>query len=347
MQQGSTGQPGSSFQFDTFRVCAILGGLLVAAAVLQAFFELNDGGDYAFWYALEEFARTGAIGVLVLLCAVHLGDAPWGATLRRATPVIGVFVVAAAIAITFKDISDDIGETIWTPLNDLFYYVPITLGAAVFLSATPRGDRVLGSPAYWGRILGVVALVIGFAIGIDDFSDARSDEVWVFLDSFGTTGALALFLLALSLEPASNLKQPQGGQVNVAELLNDVRLPNWIAIGGVVVVVVGILLGFKALDRTDGFWWLLQYWGFYIGLGVMVLIASGGQVGGYKGTHPDLRYVLIGGLVAMFIAGVKFAADADSDQVWAFVDEALAYPGFLALAYVMFEASQRPLRVVR
>ncbi len=347
MQQETTGQAGSTFKLDTFTVCAILGALIVASAVVQAAFELNDGGDYAVWSALEVLARTGAIGVLVLLAALHLGDAPWGASLRRAAPAIGVAVVIASIAIAAKDISDDVGETFWTPLNDFFYYVPITLGAAVFLSAAPRADRVLGNAASWGRVLGAVALVIGLAIAIDDVSNASSDEVWVFLDSFALMGGMALFLLAVSLEPAGSMTQPEGGQLNVAELLNDARLPNWIAIGGVAVIVAGVLLGFNVLSKTDGFWWMLQYWGFYLGLGVMVLIASGGRVAGYGAEHPYLRYALAGGLVAMFIAGVKFAADANSDQVWQFVEEAIAYPGFLALAYVMFEASQRPLRVVR
>jgi hypothetical protein len=347
--QQETSQPESSFKLDTFTVCAVLGALLIASAVLQAIFELNDGGDYAFWYALTVFARVAAAGVLVLLCALHLGDAPWAASLRRAAPAIGIAVVVASIALAAYDVSEGFGETFWTPVNDIFYYIPVTLGVAVFLSATPRGDRVLGSPSQWGRILAAVALVVALAIAIDDVSDAGGDDIWVFLSSFGITAGLALFLLAVSLEPAADMTQPQGGQIKVAELLNDARLPNWIAIGGVAIVVAGVLLGFRSLDAySDGFWVLLQQWGFYLGLGSMVLIASGGQVGGYlRGDHPYLRYALIGGLVGMFIAGVKFAADADSDQFWAFLDEAIAYPGFLALAFVMFEAKQHPLRVVR
>lgn len=348
MQQ-ETGRTGSSFQLDVFTVCAGLGALLIASAVVQAIFELNEGGDYAFWYALTVFARVAAVGVLVLLCALHFSDAPWGASLRRIAPAIGAGVVVASIALTAYDVSEGFGETVWTPLNDLLYYIPVTLGVAVFLSATPRADRVLGSPSEWGRILAAVALVIGLAIAIDDVSDAGGDEIWVFLSSFGILAGLALFLLAVSLEPVGSMIQPQGGQLKLSELLNDARLPNWIAIGALGVIVAGVLLGFKSLDAyNDGFWVMLQQWGFYLGLGTMVLIASGGQVGSYlRGDHPSLRYALIGGLVAMFIAGVKFAADADSDQFWEFLDEAIAYPGFLALAYTMYEAAQKPLRVVR
>jgi hypothetical protein len=348
VQQG-TSQPENSFKLETFTVCAGLGALLILAGLLLAFDELNDGGDYAFWFALTVFARLAAIGVLVLLCALRVGDASWGASLRRATPAIGVGVVVASIALAFYDVSEGFGEAFWTPLNDLFYYIPVTLGAAVVLSATPRGDRVLGSPSQWGRILGAIALVVGLAIAFDDVSDAGGDEIWVFLSSFGVTTGLALFLLALSLEAAGDMTQPQGGQIRVAELLKDARLPNWIAIGAVGVVIAGVLLGIKSMDApSDGLWLMLQQWGFFLGLGSMVLIASGGQVGGYlRGDHPYLRYALIGGLVVMFIAGVKFAADANSDQFWWFLSDAIEYPAFLMLAYVMFEAKQRPLRVVR
>ena len=160
---------------------------------------------------------------------------------------------------------------------------------------------------------------------------------------------LALFLLAVSLEPVGNMTQPQGGQIKLADLLNDARLPNWIAIGGAAIIVAGILLGIKSADApSDGIWRLLQEWGFHLGLGSMVLIASGGQVGTFlRGDHPYLRYALIAGLVAMFVAGVKFATDASSENVWWFLEEAIEYPGFLMLAYVMYEAKQRPLRVVR
>ncbi len=146
--------------------------------MLLAIKELSDGGDYAFWSALTDLARAGSVGVLVLLCALRLGDAPWGESLRRATPAIGVAIVVASIALAVWDATDDVGETFWTPLNDLFFYIPVTLGAAVYLSAASRDDRVLGSPFEWGRILGAVALVAGLAIAIDDVSDARNDEVW-------------------------------------------------------------------------------------------------------------------------------------------------------------------------
>ncbi len=139
------------------------------------------------------------------------------------------------------------------------------------------------------------------------------------------------------------MTRSQGGQFNLNELLNDARLSDWIAIGGVGVIVAGLILGIDSLDApSNGFWFLLQDWGFYLGLGSMVLIASRGQIAGYRlGEHPYLRYALIAGLVAMFIAGVKFATDANSDQVWVFINEAIAFPAFTALAYVMFEASQR------
>lgn len=347
MQQGSTGQ---GFQLDTFRVCVILGALLIAAAVIEALFELDDGGDYAIWYALSVLASTSAIGVLVLLASLRLGDAPWGATLRRAAPVIGVAVVVASVAIMMKDIADDIGETPWTPLSDLFSYTPITLGAAVFLSAMPRGDRVLGMPAEWARFLAVVAFVVGLALAIDDFTDASFNEFWVFLDTFAYLAGLALFLLAISMEPAGNLRRAQSGQLNIRDLLNDSRLPEWIAFGGVLVIIAGIMMGFKQLDApSDGIWYALQYWGYYIGLGMVVLLASGARLPGFDLGDPRLRYVLLGALGLMFIAGLKFAADWDSfsDKVWEFFALAIDYPGILALAYVMYEAAQRPLRVVR
>jgi hypothetical protein len=350
MRQGSTGQPGSSFELDTFRVCAIMGALLIAAGVIEALFELDDGGDYAIWYALEDLASVSAVGVLVLLASLRLGDAPWGATLRRVAPAIGVAVVVASVAIMLKDVSDDIGEMPWTPLSDLFSYVPITLGAAVFLSAMPRGDRVLGMPAEWARILAVVAFVIGIALAIDDYTDASFNKFWVFLDTFAYLSGLALFLLAISMEPAGNLRQSQGGGFNVSEMLNDSRLPEWIAFGGVLVIIAGIMMGFKQLDApSDGIWNALQYWGYYLGLGMVVLLASGARLPGFDLSDPRLRYVLVGALVLMFIAGVKFAADWDSfsDKVWEFFAQAIDYPGILALAYVMYEAAQRPLRVVR
>ncbi len=347
MGQPTPGRQESGFQLDTFTVCAGLGAILIAAGVLLAIEDLEDGGSYSVWFALREMT-TAAIGVLVLLSALRLGNATWGPGLRRATPAIGIAFAVASAALVVNDLGEDFAETFWRPANDLFFYVPITLAAAIYLSATPRADRVLGSPSYWGRILGVVALVIGLAIAIDDVSDIGSNEIWVFLSSFGIMAGLALFLLALSLEPTANMTQQQGGQIKVAELLNDSRLPNWIAMGGVAIVGAGVLLGFKSLDApSDGIWLLLRDWGYYLGLGAMVLIASGGVVAGYRlGQHPYLRYALIAGLVAMFLTGLNFAADADSDQIWVFLSDSIEDSAFLALAYAMFEAAQRPLQVV-
>jgi hypothetical protein len=331
----------STVRVDAFTVCTAFGVLLFGAAVLLAIKDLSDGGDYAFWIALTDFASIVTVSVLVLLCAMQLGNAPWGANLRRSAPIIGLAIIVASVALSIYD-AGEFDDEFWTVLNDLFYYIPITLAVAVYLSATEQNDRVLGMPSLYGRVLAVLALVIGLAIAINDVSNADSDEFWVFLSSFGITGGLALFLLAVSLEPRERMITYQGGQIRPVELLNDTRLPKWLAIGGVTVVAAGILLGFKALDAfDDGFWVLLQDWGVYLGLGSMILIASGGRVGAYvRGDHPYLRYAIIAGLVAMFIAGLKFAADADSDQFWEFLYEAIAYPGFLALAYAMFEASR-------
>ena len=105
----------------------------------------------------------------------------------------------------------------------------------------------------------------------------------MFLSSFGFTAGLALFLFAVSLEPSSNMTRSQGGQFNLNELLNDARLSDWIAIGGVGVIVAGLILGIDSLDApSNGFWFLLQDWGVYLGLGSMVLIASRGQIAGYR-----------------------------------------------------------------
>ena len=347
MGQQTPGRQEGSFQLDTFTICAGLGAALIAAGVLLAIEDLEDGGSYSVWFALREMTTAG-VGVLVLLSALRLGNATWGAGLRRATPLIGVAFAVASTALVINDLGEDFAETFWRPANDLFFYVPITLAAAIYLSASPRADRVLGSPSLWGRILGAIALVIGLAIAIDDVSDAGNDEIWVFLSSFGILAGLALFLMALSLEQTANMTRQEGGQIKVAELLNDSRLPNWIAIGGVGIVGAGVLLGFKSLDApSDGILFLLRDWGFYLGLGAMVLIASGGAVAGHRlGEHPYLRYALIAGLVAMFLTGLKFALDANSEQIWVFISDSIEDSAFLALAYVMFEAAQRPLRVV-
>jgi hypothetical protein len=351
VQQPTSGQPGAStgsFKLDTFTVLAIIGAVIVVSAVLQAIYELNDGGDYAVWFALSEAVPLAAIGFLVLVCSLRLGDAPWGPRLLQAMPALGVLVIVASVALAIRDATDEFADTFWAPVNDLFYYIPITIGVAVFLSGRQRADRLLGSPVPWGRILAAVALVVGLIIAINDVSNADSDEFWVFLDSFAVTAGLALFLLALTLEPAQNMTQPQGGQIKVAELLNDARLPNWIALGALAVFIAGILLGVKALDApSDGLWLFIQRAGFLIGLAVMVLIASRGQIGVFRADHPYMRYFLGGVLVAMFIAGVKFTFDYDSDTFWWFLDEAIELPAYAALAYAMFEASQRPLRVVQ
>lgn len=346
MQQGTTGQSGpkpTSFNLDVFTICAALGALLVAAGVLEAIHDLSDGGDYAFWFAISDLAYVGAIGVLVWLCALQLGNSPWGPGLLRATPVIGVAVVVASVAVALRDLTGDFSEPFWVALNDLFYYVPVVLGVVIYLSAVRQADRVLGSPANWARIVAAIAVVFGLIIAIKDFSDASSNEIWAFLGTFAETTGLGLFLLAASLEPASRRTQAQGSSLNVSELLNDARLPNWIAMGGVAVVVAGVLLGLKSLDApSDGFWFLLQNVGFYLGLGCVVLIASGGELGAYlKGDHPYVRYALIAAIVAMFIAGLKFTADADSNQFWVFINDAIEYPAFPALGFAMFEASQR------
>jgi len=331
----------STVKLDAFTVCTGFGVLLLAAGALLAIKDLSDGGDYAFWLALTDFTSVATVGVLVLLCAMQLGDAPWGANLRKSAPIIGGGIVVASAALSIYD-AGEFGDEFWTILNDLFYYIPITLGVAVYLSGPAQDDRVLGRPSQYARVLAVLALVIGLAIAINDVSNARSNELWVFLGSFGITGGLALFLLAVSLEPGERMITYQGGQLKPLELLNDARLPKWLPMGSVAVVAAGILLGFKALDAfDDGIWVLVQDWGLYLGLGSMILIASGGSLGAYvRGDHPYLRYALIAGLVVMFIAGIKFAADAESDQFWEFLYESIAYPGFLALAYAMFEASR-------
>ena len=123
MGQQIPGRQGNSFQLDTFTICAGLGALLIAAGVLLAIEELIDGGDYAFWFGLTDFARTASIGVLVLLCALRFGNAPWSEGLRRATPVIGIAVIVASVALAVWDIVDDVGDTFWTPLNDIFFYI--------------------------------------------------------------------------------------------------------------------------------------------------------------------------------------------------------------------------------
>jgi uncharacterized membrane protein HdeD (DUF308 family) len=348
MEQGTPGTPpakATSINLDSFTICVAFGAVLIVAGVLEAIHDLSDGGDYAFWYALEDLFYVGAVGVLVLLCAVQLGTSNWAPSLRRAAPALGAAVVVASTAIAIRDLTGDFSDPFWVALDDLFFYVPVVLGVVVYLSAVQRADRVLGGPMGWARIVAVVALVFGLIIATHDFSDASSDDVWVFLSSFAEATGYALFLLAASLEPRASMTRVASGS-NITDWLNDARLPNWIAIGGVAVVVAGVLLGLKSLDApSDGFWLLLQNVGFYLGLGCVVLIASGGEVGTYiRGNHPYVRYALIGALIAMFLAGIKFTADADTDQFWVFINDAIEYLAFPALGFAMFEASQRSIR---
>lgn len=345
MNQGTSGQPvpnAGSFKLDAFSVCVAMGVALIAAGVLLAIEDLDEGGSYAFWFALREVVKLAAVGVLVLLCALRLRDATWGPQLLRAAPAIGIAVVLASVAITLKDIADGVGESFWRPLNDLFFYIPVTLGVAIYLSAVPRTDRVLGSPWQWGRVLGAVALVAGLAIAIDDTSDAGGDELWVFLSSLAIMAGPALFLIAVSLEPAAGMTAAQGGRIKMAELLNDARLPGWLAIGGAAIFVAGILLGLDSLDApSDGFLFLLRDWSYYLGLGAIVFIASGASLRGLRSDHPYLRYALIAGLAAMVLSGLKFAADASSDQIWVFLSASIEDSAFLALALAMYEAGAR------
>jgi hypothetical protein len=349
MRQGTSGQSGpASTKLDVFTICTALGAVLIATGLLRALDDLDEGGDYAFWIALVDFAQVAAVGVLVLLCARRLGDAGWGAALLRAAPAIGVVLVVAALALAFKDARDGV-STFWEPVNDLFYYIPLTLAALVYLSGQARVDRVLGSPSQWGRGLAVVALLVGLAIAINDVSNADSNQFWIFLSSIATTVGFALLLFGAALEPKGSMAAPSGSKTPL-DMLNDPRLPNWIASGAVAIIVAGVLIGFKTMSEasSDGIFYFVQAVGFHIGLGCAVLIASRGQVGLYiRGDHIYVRYALIASMVAMFIAGLKFALDADSNQAWIFLNEAIALPSFAALGFAMFEAAQQPLRVVR
>ncbi len=332
--------PGT-FKLDIFTVCAALGALIIAAGALLAIDVLVDGGNYSFWFALLLFTQIGTIGVLVLLCAQRLGAPPWGDNLTRAAPAIGIGIVVASVALAVKDATGD--DSFWEPVNDLFFWIPITLGLLVYLSSSVRGDRALGSPSQWGRAFAAGALAVGLLISINDFSEASRNEIWVFLSGFATTTAFALLLLGASLEPVAAMVALPKGSLNPNEVLNDPRLPNVIAIGGLLIVAAGVLLGIKAMDNasSDGIFHFISETGFYIGLGLSVLIVSRGQIGSYfGGDHPYIRYLLIGTLVAMFIAGLKFAADADSDQIWVFIDEAIAVPAFAALAFALYESRQ-------
>ena len=345
---GLSGPQPSSIKLDIFATCTILGAALIGAGLLRAIDDLDEGGDYAFWFALVDFTRVASVGVLVLLCARRLGNSPWGAGLLRAAPAIGVALVVAAIALAVKDAQGDT-STFWEPVNDLFYYIPITLAALVYLSSRTRVDRVLGSPSLWGRALGAVALLVGIAIAIDDVSNADSNEFWVFLSSIATTAGFALLLLGAALEPEGSMAAP-GSAKSPLDMLNDARLPNWIASGAVAIVVAGVMIGFKTMGdaSSDGIFYFFQAVGFHIGLGCAVLIASRGQVGLYiRGDHVYVGYALVASMVAMFLTGVKFALDADSNQAWIFLNEAIVLPSFAALGFAMFEAAKRPLRVVQ
>jgi hypothetical protein len=345
---GAPGRPPPSITLDSFTVCAALGVILIAAGALLAFDELESGGDYSIWYALIDLVPTAAVGVLVLVCARRLGPALWGDSLMRAVPILGIAAGVAAAGLALEDATGEFADHLWDPLLDLVFYIPVALCLLLYLSGVTRGDRVLGQPSYWGRLVGVIGIAVSLAVAVNDASDASRNEFWVFLATLAPAAGICLLLISACLEPPGAPRP--AAQPNSLALINDPRMANWVALGGFAVIVSAVMLSFKAMDESeDGFWTLLQVLAIQLGLGLTIFIAAGVRLGpNLDPRHPYVRWAAIGCIAGAFVSGLKFTADADSEQFWLFWDYSVVPAAFGALALAMFEASQRaiPFRVI-
>jgi hypothetical protein len=262
---------------------------------------------------------------------------------------LGIAAVGASVVLAIKDLTDEFNDRIWDPIEDLIIYIPVALGVLLYLSLSTRGDRVLGQPSQWGRLIGLVVIAAALAVAVNDASDASRNEFWAFLGSVAAPAGLGLLLIGASLEPAG--PPAPATTRNALPLLNDPRMGTWTALGAVAVVIAGVAVGLKTLDEapSDAFWLMLEIVAFHVGLGVAVFVSAGTRLGAYLDpAHPYLHWVAMASIGVAFVAGLKFAADADSDQFWVFLNDSivLAAPGALALA--MYEVYTRltPLRIV-
>jgi hypothetical protein len=327
---------------DVFTILAAAGVLMVVAAVLLAIREIDLGGDYAFWYALIDLVPIAVLGVLVLLCALRVGNAPWGDGLLRAVPALGIAAVAATAALVLKDVVDEFDSRLWDPLEDIVYYIPVSLGLLLYLSARPREDRIFGRPTLWGRWVAVAVLAIALIVAIHDALEADSDAFWAFIGGLALPAGFALLLLGSSLEPAGRREHPAQLPGSLPPL-DDPKLADWVAWGGVAVLAAGLLLGLKALsDGDDAIWRFLRVIGYHTGIGLAVLMASGGRLGNIvPAAQPAVRVAALAAIGATVLAGLKFTIDADSAHFWVFVDDVIAFSALGVLAYAMYEAAGR------